>query len=53
MLARLPGPMTLHGPADRAPRLSQVRSQLNLLARFPCKVKLFFIGNYYEAGRLV
>ena len=30
-------------PADRAPRLSQVRSQLSGLARFPCKVKVFFI----------
>ena len=29
--------------ANRAPRLSQVRSQLNGLSRFPCKVKVFFI----------
>ena len=38
---------TNFSPADRAPRLSQVRSQLNGLTRFPCKVKLLFIRNYF------
>ena len=31
----------------------QVRSHLNGLVRFACKVKLFLIGNYDETGRLV
>jgi hypothetical protein len=40
---------------DRAPYLSKVRSHLALggLARFACRVELFLIRNYNEAGRLV
>jgi hypothetical protein len=54
VLARLPRLDTLHGEiSSRLPRLSQVRSQLNGLARLSCKVKLFCVGNYYEAGRPV
>ena len=40
-------------PANRAPRLSQVRFHLNGLTWFARKVKLFLIRKYNETGRLV